>query len=265
LSISYGALAYNAGDHQGCADFYAATCAELGALFPPPLDNTPPNTTDAASSALSDLAAALKRSKTAPDADAKAWALRFGFDQVAVAWNASMGYGRDLVGLGVDNFRRRRYEEAHVAFSSAAKRLNEIRGESLDGIDVTLRLASICSGQALLAQGKAKDAIPFLAAAIIDAPEIGGGKVDLRSIWPAPADYSDAVNALTAIANAAGASADAHAALACEFLIGAQVGDAKAEFARAREVDPANAAAKAAQTALGAAPKAARADDPALP
>jgi tetratricopeptide (TPR) repeat protein len=66
LSISFGAPAWNAGDHAACADFYVKTAETLCAAFPDQATATP-----AATRAVADLKAALARAKTFTDSEAQ--------------------------------------------------------------------------------------------------------------------------------------------------------------------------------------------------
>jgi len=116
LSINYGAPAYNDGDHEACMAFYRATIASLMKAFPGVQGTSPLAARD-----LKELEAAAERSHVAVDVERQAWSLRFGFDQVDLAYRLAEATAQAQVQCGAQYFSRGDFAEAEVAFSRGAE------------------------------------------------------------------------------------------------------------------------------------------------
>jgi tetratricopeptide (TPR) repeat protein len=239
LSISYGAPAWNAADHDACAKFYIQTGQSLCKSSP-----TADSASETARPILDDLKSALKRVDGSDDTDANAWTMRYVFDKTEIGAQTEADRGVRLVGLGEETFARGQYDDAANAFGSATQSLRELDGESLDLIPPLCRYAPLALSDALFAQKKYKESAAAIHEGLHFFPSIGDEKLDLRKHFSDPALYrilsDDLKDAATAHPDDAG----------LQFLMGYHLyftghhEDAKPYFEKSAKLDPNDAGAK---------------------
>ncbi len=237
-SIGYGAPAYNAGDHRGCAEFYAATGAALVAGF---------SGTDAVSAlaapGLVDLRDACQRFRTIDDLEHGAWTMRLAFDQVSLAWTMALQHGVQLGKLGSEYFHRGDYDEATLAFVQAERLLDEVRGEHAADVAVELRMVPLLHGQALLEQQRFPAAAAAFTAHLDEVRELMGVDIDLRALYGNPDEFELTMLALDHAAEGAPASANLHFLLGLELHFSGRRREAREQFTKAAAIEPAHAGA----------------------
>jgi len=211
LSISYGAPAYNNGDHVACMAFYHATIASLLKAFSGVQGTSPLAAPD-----LKELGAAAGRSRIEVDVERQAWSLRFGFDQVDLSYRLAEATAQAQVQCGAQYFSRGDYAEAEVAFGRGAEYSNEIEGESTADSPLNARIAPLLHAQTLLMIGRAADAAQEMSKAILLVPELLSASFDLHSLSIDQAIIDTAVATAQAAATAHPADADALFLLAVE-------------------------------------------------
>jgi tetratricopeptide (TPR) repeat protein len=239
LSISYGAPAYNAGDHAGCFRFYAATADALVTAFAEENSATPSGWR-----ALSDLKAARDRTSKNANADHNAWTMRYAFDKTQIAWELEVGSGQGLMQLGSQNFQKSQFEEAQDAFESAGRTLHELDGQPLEMIPVACRLAPLALANALFAQKQYKPASDAVVKALHYLPEWPAMTIDLRSLHHDPAEYEAMLENLQATAKAAPDDAALQFLLGYELFFTGKKSAAHAQFERTLKLDPNHIGAK---------------------
>jgi tetratricopeptide (TPR) repeat protein len=184
LSISYGAPAWNADDHDACAKFYVKTGESLCSAFAGNDAATP-----AARGILDDLKSALVRVKKSDDADANAWAMRFVFDKTEAMMITQADQSARMLALGQETMARSQFEDAANAFNAAADVLHELDGIPIENIPPTCRYAPIALSDALFGQRKYKEAAAAIEEGLRFVPELPDDKMDLRKHFADPALY----------------------------------------------------------------------------
>jgi tetratricopeptide (TPR) repeat protein len=234
LSISFGAPAYNVGDHAACYHFYSKTAESLIAAFA-----GPKATTEAAGAALGDLQNAVARAKAAPDADKAAWMMRYAFDKTALAYTLKQSGAQQLVSIGMDCFKRAQYADAQDAFSTASADLKELDGQATALIPIDARFAPLALANALFAQRKYADAVGAIQNGLTIVPEWPSAEHDLRADFGDPADYEALLDDLTDKAGADPQNAGLQFLLGYHEYFTGKRELARAHFERASKLDPA--------------------------
>ena len=184
LSIAFGAPTWNAGDHDGCCNFYIKTGESLCSSF---------GGTDAASpkarKILDDLKSAIDRVKQSSDADVNAWAMRFVFDKTQAMLLTETDSAARMLELGQESVTRSQFEDAANAFNVAEESLHELDGQPVDDIPAVCRYAPIALSDALFGQKKYKQASAALEEGLHFVPELPDQEMDLRKHFADPAIY----------------------------------------------------------------------------
>ncbi|MGH7144611.1 MAG: tetratricopeptide repeat protein [Planctomycetota bacterium] len=144
LSISYGAPAYDNGDHDACYSFYRVSTEALLAAF-----EKSPDVSPAVVKALHDLRAAHDSALGYAGVDKQAWALRYGFDKVSAAWQQTSDHQVLLVGLGSKYFQLGLYAQAQDSFHDACGELAEVTGTDPSELGLDGRVAPFAYSRAL--------------------------------------------------------------------------------------------------------------------
>jgi tetratricopeptide (TPR) repeat protein len=239
LSISYGAPAYNNGDHAGCYYFYAATADALVAAFP-----DASSATEVAHRAIGDLKAASDRAKQSKDADRNAWAMRYAFDKTQLEWEVEVESITGLMRLGTENFQKSQFEEAQDAYESAGRGLLEFDGQPLAVIPPDCRFAPLALANALFAQKQYKLAADAVTEGLRFLPEWRVAKLDLRSLHHDTAEYEALIDDLQTKVKAAPDDASLQFLLGYEYFFTGKKAAAKEQFEKTLKLDPQNAGAE---------------------
>jgi len=184
LSISYGAPAWNADDHDACAKFYITTGESLCSAFAGNDAATP-----AARHILDDLKSAIDRVKQSNDADANAWTMRFVFDKTEAMSQTQADQSARMLALGQMTMARSQFEDAANAFNAATDALHEMEGQPIEGIPPECRYAPIALSDALFGEKKYKDAAAAVEEGLRYVPDLPDAKMDLRKHFADPAIY----------------------------------------------------------------------------
>jgi tetratricopeptide (TPR) repeat protein len=184
LSVSFGAPAWNAGDHDACCRFYVKTGESLLIAFDKPQAASP-----AARALLDDLKSAVDRSHNSNDVDLDAWTMRYVFDKTAITVSTEAGQSAQLIALGQQSFARSQFADAANAFAAATAALHELDGQPVDQIPAECRIAPLALSDALFGQKKYTQA----AAAVQDGfhfiPQWASVGGDIRKHFADPAVY----------------------------------------------------------------------------
>src|SRR5580700_162451 len=184
LSISFGAPAWNAGDHDACCRFYMKTGQSLCDAF-----GGADGASGPAREVLDELKGALDRCSHSTDADANAWTMRFVFDKTQVAAATEADGAARLVELGQGCFSRGQYADAQTAFEEARDDLKELEGEPAEEISLVCRFAPVALSDALFAQGKYEEAADAAEEGIHFVPEWAASKGNIRQHFPSGEMY----------------------------------------------------------------------------
>jgi tetratricopeptide (TPR) repeat protein len=239
LSISFGAPAWNAGDHAACADFYAKTAETLCAAFPDRAAATP-----AATKALADLKAALARAKTFTDSDRKAWALRYAFDKTQTTCLAEGVRASALLDLSAECLKRSEFEEAQDAGAAAVAVLKEMEGQRAESLPLACRVAPFVMADALVGRKKFAEASAAILQGLNAVPEWPKAERDLHAVYGDPEPYEAALDALKEQAKKAANDASLHFLLGYELHFTGRKDAAKEQFEKVLKIDPGHAGAK---------------------
>ncbi len=239
LSISFGAPAYNAGDHAACGDFYAETAVNLVKAFP-----ADAMATQDAARGLRELRASTERAAHITDADRRAWTMRFGFDQVTMACDAMGQHGTMLARSGMEYFHRADYEEAELAFASALEIQTELSGGGIDSIPWEVRFAGVMRGQTRLALGHIADAAAMVGAGIAVTPELAKADFDLHGLYGERVELDHALADLAVYVDQHPQEVDARFLLGFEQRFTGRKDEAEKTFARVLILVPGHAGAR---------------------
>jgi tetratricopeptide (TPR) repeat protein len=238
-TLAFGVPAYNSGDHEACAQFYIKTAESLVGAFPKGSGATP-----LGARGLADLKAALDRSAKAKGPEGQAWAMRFAFDQIMIAWEGAAAQLRALMGLASQNFGGSRYAEAAEAFGEAGDLLEDVMGEEFTQADLGLRGASLMKAHACLAQGLWKEAVKAIAAGMAYVPDFPKGQFDLRAIFRADR-YEEILGRLKTALEASPEDAELSFLLGYVEFHSGRKDAARGHFEKALKIAPQHAGAKA--------------------
>jgi tetratricopeptide (TPR) repeat protein len=238
LSISFGAPAWNAGDHAACADFYVKTAETLCSAFP---QNA---ATPAAAKALSDLKVALARAKTLTDSDRKAWTMRYAFDKMQTTCLAEGVRAGALLDLSAECLKRSQFVEAQDAGAAAVEVLKEMEGQPAELLPLACRAAPFMMADALVAQKKFAEASAAILQGLDTAPEWPNLARNLRASYGDPEPYEAALDALKEQANKSANDASLQFLLGYELHFTGRKEAAKEQFEKVLKIDPGHAGAK---------------------
>lgn len=242
-SISYGAPAYNLGDHEACYEFYAATAKALLERFGD--EKKLETMTPRAKQALADLKAALARAAGYGDAMKKAWAMRFAFDKALTAYAIAQQQCETLVSLGTNNFRLGLYAEAEDAFTTALGLLRELHDADGEGASLSMRLAPLALSNARFAQGRYKEAAAALEEGLRYVPEWPTYEVDQRGFYGEEGAHEACVAKLAAAAQAAPDDTELALLLGHEYYFGGKKSEGAEQFRKVAKLKPDHAGVKA--------------------
>lgn len=237
-TLAFGVPAYNAGNHEECARFYLKTADSLCDAFPGGSRCTP-----SGSRGLADLKAALERAAKAKGPEGQAWAMRFAFDKIMIAWESAATQLRALMSLASQNFGGGRYAEAAEAFGEAADLLEDVMGEEFSASDVGLRGASLMKAHACLAQGLWPEAVRAITAGLAYVPDFPKGPFDLRAIFRADR-YEEILGRLKASLEASPEDADLSFLLGYVQFHSGRKDEARRHLEKALKIAPSHAGAK---------------------
>jgi tetratricopeptide (TPR) repeat protein len=246
-SISFGAPAFNRGDVEECSRFYIKTAESILAAF-----KMEKSATKGAGQALADLQAAVARSAQFPRVERKAWALRFAFDKILLAWQIAASHAKGLVIIGNQNFSAGNYPEAADSFRESLLILEDLVGQDLDQIEIATRASGLMLGHALLSDAKYEESARALEAGVKYIPDWPRQSFDFRKLFRAD-QYEECLKSLQGAAGKDGAKADVHFLLGYVFHFTGKKEDAKVLFEKALRLNPAHVGA---QQFLGGSPKA---------
>jgi tetratricopeptide (TPR) repeat protein len=184
LSISYGAPAWNALDHEACSNFYVKTGESLCTAFAGADTATVP-----ARQILDDLKSAVARVKLSNDADANAWTMRFVFDKTEVDVLAEADRSVRLLALGQECASRGQFQDSANAFATATDVLHELDGGPIDQIPAACRYAPVALSDSLFAQKKYKESAAAAEEGLHFVPELPDQQMDLSKHFGDPALY----------------------------------------------------------------------------
>jgi tetratricopeptide (TPR) repeat protein len=238
LSISYGAPAYNAGDHGACYHFYADTADALVTAF---ADEN--SATHAGWKALNDLRIARDRTKQSKDADRNAWTMRYAFDKTQLAVELEIGSATGLMRLGAQNFQQSHFNEAQDAYESSERSLHELEGQPLELIPIGVRFAPLALANSLFAQKQYKSAADAVVDGLRALPEWPGITLDLRSLHHDPAEYESLIEDLQAKIKATPADPALPFLLGYEYFFTGKKSAARGQFDQTLKLDPKHAGA----------------------
>ncbi|MBI3829645.1 MAG: hypothetical protein HY291_09025 [Planctomycetes bacterium] len=239
LSISYGAPSYNNGDRDGCYAFYFKTMTDLVAAFSGEGKATP-----IAAKELKEFAACLARADKLQTTDDKAWALRFGWDKAAIAWESDAARAAALVDLGKENYFRGHFAAAETALREAAELYPEICGHFRERVPISASMAVMLLAEPLFAQTKFKEAAEALQSGLEALPDWPTYEFNLQQFYSAPATQDALVKKLEAAVQEKPNDAALRLLLGYQYFFTDKKENGQAEFAKTLELDPANVAAK---------------------
>jgi len=239
LSVSFGAPAWNAGDHAACARFYMKTADSLLAAFPDKKSATP-----AGRSALDDLQFALDRAHGYKDDDRSAWSLRFAFDKNQLACEMTAQRTQALIALGEQYLKRSQAQEAEDALRSAVTDLADLDGAPLDSIPVAARYAPLSLANALFAEQQFDESAAAVLKGLTYIPEWPAVSLDLRDVNGSVAEYQTYLTALETKARAEPKDASMQFLLGYQYWFTGRRPDALDCFRQTLKLDPGNAGAQ---------------------
>jgi tetratricopeptide (TPR) repeat protein len=191
LSISYGAPAWNHGDHAACSKFYVQTAQSLLATFPDKNSATP-----AARNALDDLQLAVDRAHTYADDDRSAWSLRYAFEKNQITCDQAAQKTQSLIAIGEQYLKRSQLLESEDALRTSVASLSDLDGEPADAIPVAARYAPLALANVLFAEEQFDDAAAAILKGLQYLPQWPGVEIDLREVNSTPAEYQTYLTAL---------------------------------------------------------------------
>lgn len=193
-AIEFGAPAWNNGDQEACADFYVETGdAVVKAIGGGPVE---------------ELKKALKRAGETKDVSRRAWAMRYAFDRITLAWELRATELRATAKMAAECMARGQLEEAADAAKAAADALVDIEPQDVKAIDVNLRVAPLLLSHALFAQGRFAESAKALRSAAMRLPEGTKFTFKRRDMTPDKEGYDERLEELEAQAAKHGADAD---------------------------------------------------------
>lgn len=193
LSIAWGAPAYDDGDREGCYRFYSATIERLLRDFPLDEKSDPE-----VRAAFADLKLALESSQTYDDIVKKAWALRYGFDKVTLAWSRRNNHQQTLVGLGDKYFQLGLYTQALDACADATAELRCIAGVDVSELNLNARTAPLSCVRACFTLKNWKAAAGWLPVTLEFLPDLPTYPITPTQFYGDVADHARALKALEA-------------------------------------------------------------------
>ena len=238
LSISFGAPAWNRGDHGACARFYLTTAQSLVGSF-----GAKDAATGTARGALEDLQFAIDRAQTYKDDDRSAWSLRFAFDKNQMNCELAVQKAQSLVALGEQYLKRSQYQESEDALRSAVTALAELDGEELDSIPPAARYAPLALVNVLFAQRRFDEASAQVLKGLVYLPQWPAVQIDLREASATPEDYKANLEALEMKARSEPDNASTQFLLGYQYWFTGRRLDAKDQFHQTLKLDPHHAGA----------------------
>jgi tetratricopeptide (TPR) repeat protein len=233
LSISFGAPAWNKGDHAACARFYMTTAQNLVDVFA-----GRDAATAAARSALDDLQFALDRAHFYNDDDRSAWSLRFAFDKNQITCELAAQKAQALVALGEEYLKRSRLPEGEDAMRSAVASLAELDGEPDDAIPLPARYAPMALANALFAEQNFEDASVAVLKGLTYIPQWPAVPIDLRDAAASPEEYDANLSALESKSKAQPQNASLQFLLGYQYWFTGRRADATDRFHETLKLDP---------------------------
>jgi tetratricopeptide (TPR) repeat protein len=238
LSISFGAPAWNARDHDACCRFYMKTAESLCTTFAAPERATP-----AARAALTDLRTALDRAHQSTDVDANAWTMRYAFDKTLLSASIEAQRAIQLLALGQECAARSQFADAGNAFATATASLRELDGQPVDHIPVACRFAPLAWSDALFGQKQYGSAAAAVEQGLHFIPEWPSTKGDLRKHFADSAIYQLLFEDLRAAAARQPGDAPMQFLLGYHLYFTGQRDAARPYFERALKIDAKHAGA----------------------
>jgi tetratricopeptide (TPR) repeat protein len=229
-AIDFGAKAWNAGDQQACADFYV----ETGEAVVKAVGGGP----------VGEIQKALKRAGESTDVARRAWAMRYGFDRVTLAWELKATELRATAKMAADCMARGQLDEAVDAATAATAALAEIEPQDPRVLDVNLRVAPLLLAHALFAQGRFAEAGKALRSAATRLPEGTKFTFVRRDMTPDKEGYDARLDELETQAAKQGADADLLFLLGYELHFSDRRDEAKEWFRKAVKRAPERAAGR---------------------
>jgi tetratricopeptide (TPR) repeat protein len=239
LSIAFGAPAWNAGDHDACAGFYAKTADSLCAAFDAPAAASGP-----ARVVLTDLRGALDRVAKSADVDANAWTMRYVFDKATVAVGLQSSRSAAMVSLGQQCAARASFRDAADAHADAVACLRELRGLPVEQIPIPCRYAPLALGDALFALRKFDESAAAVVEGLAYIPDLATQGGDLRRRFGDAAMYKALVDDLKAAADVKPDDAPLRFLVGYHLYFTGQRDAAREHLERAQKLDPKLAAAE---------------------
>jgi tetratricopeptide (TPR) repeat protein len=191
LSISFGAPAWNHGDHAACARFYMQTAQSLLASFA-----GRGSATQAARDAMDDLQLAIDRARAYGDDDRSAWSLRYAFEKNQITCDVAAQKAQSLITIGEQYLKRSQLQESEDALRTAVSSLGELDGEPIDAMPVAARYAPLALANALFAEEQFDDAAAAVLKGLQYIPQWPGVDIDLRQVNGTEAEYQTYLTAL---------------------------------------------------------------------
>jgi len=239
LSISFGAPAWNAHDHEGCADFYIKTGESLVSAFA-----AKDNATAPARKVLDNLKSALDKVKQSNDVEANAWTMRFVFDKTGALLSSEADRSARMMALGLEVMGRSQFDDAVDAFSEAVDSLHELEGEPLEEIPLECRFTPLVQADALFARKHYKEAAAAVEEGLRFCPDVPDKDVDLSKHFADPAVYKLLLEDLRDAAEKNPKDAGIQMLTGYQLYFTGQKEKAKPFFEKTLELEPRDAGAK---------------------
>ncbi len=233
LAIAYGAPTYNLGKREDCLTCYAWATDLLLSTF-----KDTEKATESGRKALLGFKEAREAARAYTSLDKKAWALRFGFDKLELAWQMRSQQVESLVVLGTNNFQRAQYREAESAFTAALEDIREMEGVDPAALPINASLALFALSHSRYAQEKFTLASEALQEGLRLLPFWPTYEVDQRGFYADEAEHGLLLVKLEAAVKAAPEDAELQFLLGHEYFFGGRRSEAEKPFKKVAELMP---------------------------
>ena len=239
-AISIGAPIYNAGRHQDCFEVYVATAR--GVIEG--LRQVPAAEGHDLIKVRESLEATINAMKAGEAFGAKAWAVRYAFDETLLTWKMKTVEIANLVALGDEYSQRRSFDSASRAYQRATDTLREVVGDHPEHLALNVRIAPLALGNSLFAQEEFVKSVQTIRFGLSLVPDWGRMPLDLRHLYQEPAEYDRTLQKLTQWIAAHPTDGAGHFLLGYQYYFSGEKTMAQQEFERALQLDQNDQGAK---------------------